>query len=157
MRQPCVPRLTITLSNGSQLLGTPLQVDTSVSFKNAVSPAFFTQCTESYVPRDAHVVLFELAHNLWGCLLEVAPSVAPQLGSLTPWACWKWPRQWRHSSAARPPRADPLGARFLHALRRRALALQSVSGGAAAAARPCQRRPFASVQHHPGGATPTRR
>ena len=80
-------------------------------------------------------------------------GLQPHRGSLLrAAACGKWPSWGRDSSAARPSRAEPLGARLLHALRRRARAMQSVGRGSGATVILCQSRPFVSLQHS-GAAT----
>jgi hypothetical protein len=55
--------------------------EVEVQFKNAVRVDYFSHCTSSYVPRDAHVVLLEVAANVWGHkvddTLKAVRAVAP--------------------------------------------------------------------------------
>ena len=53
-----------------------------IQFKNAVGPGYFEHCTASKVPRDTHLVLLEVATNLWGThprgLLAAIRQAAPR-------------------------------------------------------------------------------
>eukprot|EP00908_Phaeocystis_cordata_P001910 Transcript_12038.p1 GENE.Transcript_12038~~Transcript_12038.p1 ORF type:complete len:568 (-),score=-8.54 Transcript_12038:247-1950(-) len=53
-----------------------------IQFKNAVGPGYFEHCTASKVPRDTHLVLLEVATNLWGThprgLLAAIRKAAPR-------------------------------------------------------------------------------
>ena len=50
----------------------PTHVHLSVRAQNAIGPAFFTECTQSKVPAETHIVLAEFSTNLWGGTAEVS-------------------------------------------------------------------------------------
>ena len=100
----------------------PLRVRLALVAKNAVGPSYFASCTTSKLRNDTHIVLLEMASNLYespGEMLERIHVAAPRAAvAFINWGCSPRARiDDRIQSAASAAHVDVLnGAALLHEL-----------------------------------------